>query len=71
MFSEGIRSGSSRGIRMTLGGFYGQLNKRGITIVDGTVKWFSDKKGYGFIEQGNGPDVFIIIRTSMPRVSSP
>lgn len=25
----------------------------------GTVKWFSDKKGYGFIEQENGPDVFV------------
>ena len=26
---------------------------------DGTVKWFSDKKGYGFIEQEDGPDVFV------------
>ncbi len=25
----------------------------------GTVKWFSDQKGYGFIEQENGPDVFV------------
>ena len=25
----------------------------------GTVKWFSDKKGYGFIEQEDGPDVFV------------
>jgi CspA family cold shock protein len=25
----------------------------------GTVKWFNDKKGYGFIEQENGPDVFV------------
>ncbi|MFW9930935.1 MAG: cold-shock protein, partial [Candidatus Thorarchaeota archaeon] len=23
------------------------------------VKWFSDHKGYGFIEQENGPDVFV------------
>jgi len=28
-------------------------------LVNGTVKWFSDKKGYGFIEQENGPDVFV------------
>jgi CspA family cold shock protein len=26
---------------------------------DGTVKWFSDRKGFGFIEQPNGPDVFV------------
>ena len=27
--------------------------------VNGTVKWFNDEKGYGFIEQANGPDVFV------------
>ncbi|WP_294945889.1 cold-shock protein [Sulfurivirga sp.] len=27
--------------------------------VQGTVKWFNDEKGYGFIEQANGPDVFV------------
>lgn len=25
----------------------------------GTVKWFSGPKGYGFISQDNGPDVFV------------
>ncbi len=25
----------------------------------GRVKWFNDAKGYGFIEQENGQDVFI------------
>jgi len=25
----------------------------------GTVKWFKDQKGFGFIEQENGPDVFV------------
>ena len=24
----------------------------------GTVKWFNSQKGYGFIEQENGPDLF-------------
>jgi cold shock protein len=28
-------------------------------MANGRVKWFSDKKGYGFIEQENGPDVFV------------
>ena len=26
---------------------------------NGTVKWFNDKKGFGFIEQESGPDVFV------------
>jgi len=26
---------------------------------EGTVKWFDDRKGYGFIERGNGEDVFV------------
>lgn len=25
----------------------------------GTVKWFSSEKGYGFIQQDSGPDVFV------------
>ncbi len=28
-------------------------------MAEGTVKWFSEKKGYGFIEQEDGPDVFV------------
>ncbi|WP_062565406.1 cold-shock protein [Pseudoalteromonas shioyasakiensis] len=27
-------------------------------VVAGTVKWFNESKGFGFIEQENGPDVF-------------
>jgi CspA family cold shock protein len=25
----------------------------------GTVKWFNEKKGFGFIQQEGGPDVFV------------
>ncbi len=26
---------------------------------EGTVKWFNDSKGFGFIEQDGGSDVFV------------
>ena len=28
-------------------------------MAEGTVKWFSDRKGFGFIEQENGEDIFV------------
>ena len=28
-------------------------------MANGTVKWFNERKGYGFIEQEDGPDVFV------------
>ena len=28
-------------------------------MANGSVKWFNDRKGYGFIEQEDGPDVFV------------
>ncbi|HCX90613.1 MAG: cold-shock protein [Deltaproteobacteria bacterium CG12_big_fil_rev_8_21_14_0_65_43_10] len=28
-------------------------------MVEGTVRWFSDKKGYGFISQDEGGDIFV------------
>ena len=28
-------------------------------MANGSVKWFDDRKGYGFIEQEEGPDVFV------------
>ncbi len=28
-------------------------------MAKGTVKWFSEQKGFGFIEQEDGPDVFV------------
>jgi len=28
-------------------------------LPEGTVKWFNDQKGYGFITQDEGPDVFV------------
>jgi len=28
-------------------------------MAEGTVKWFNDSKGFGFIEQAGGKDVFV------------
>lgn len=28
-------------------------------MTNGTVKWFNDQKGFGFIEQEDGADVFV------------
>jgi CspA family cold shock protein len=32
---------------------------RSSKMVEGTVKWFNDSKGFGFIEQDGGADVFV------------
>jgi CspA family cold shock protein len=35
------------------------LRKENAIMTNGTVKWFNDRKGFGFIEQEDGPDVFV------------
>jgi CspA family cold shock protein len=37
-----------------------EIKRIGImSTVNGTVKWFNETKGFGFIEQEDGPDVFV------------
>jgi cold shock protein len=33
--------------------------KEGLLVATGTVKWFNSEKGYGFISQESGADVFV------------
>ena len=35
------------------------FDKEGLLVATGTVKWFNSEKGYGFISQESGPDVFV------------
>jgi CspA family cold shock protein len=35
------------------------FRKEDVIMINGTVKWFNDRKGFGFIEQADGPDVFV------------
>ncbi len=39
----------------TQGDFFSMSNE----VIEGTVKWFSDQKGFGFIARDNGDDVFV------------
>jgi len=35
------------------------IRKEDVIMANGTVKWFNDRKGFGFIEQEDGTDVFV------------
>ena len=35
------------------------INNKYSTMTKGTVKWYNETKGYGFIESENGDDIFV------------
>ena len=37
----------------------GKTKGYGMARITGTVKWFNDAKGYGFLAHDGGPDVFV------------
>ena len=40
-------------------GFFGARISRSLSVASGTVKWFNEAKGFGFISQEGGEDVFV------------
>jgi len=44
---------------LTFGIIIESFAKEVSAMPEGTVKWFSDKKGYGFIQQEDGGDLFV------------
>jgi cold shock protein len=34
-------------------------SRKGVEVAEGTVKWFNNDKGYGFISQPEGEDLFV------------
>ncbi len=50
----------SQKIRGVIIRFPKELSTKGVAkMAEGTVKWFNDSKGFGFIEQDGGQDVFV------------
>jgi CspA family cold shock protein len=45
---------------------YGSAPRRGGKVPQGTVKWFSTQKGYGFITQDEGGDIFVHVTGLAP-----
>ena len=54
MYYQWSQSGANTTVRNI------RTTKKGVvTRAEGTVKWFNDSKGFGFIEQDGGKDVFV------------
>jgi CspA family cold shock protein len=55
---SGVPAGTSRQAPAPAGAKQNEVDMAG-ERVSGTVKWFNDDKGFGFVEREGGPDVFV------------
>jgi CspA family cold shock protein len=46
-------------LRSGVAAYVSILGQEDPVMASGTVKWFNAEKGFGFIAQDNGPDVFV------------
>jgi cold shock protein len=46
-------------LRACVAAFFSTPCQEDHVMAHGTVKWFNDQKGFGFITQDEGPDVFV------------
>jgi CspA family cold shock protein len=49
----------SRMVRRHYNGSKGTDYEGGLAMAEGIVKWFNDSKGFGFIQQEGGKDLFV------------
>ena len=55
-----LQNASYRGCTSRWGPHKGRAERGGsVERLKGTVKWFNNAKGYGFIGRADGPDVFV------------
>ncbi len=52
-------TGRSRGVIVRQVRVFGPRFNRSFKVATGTVKWFNEAKGFGFITQPEGEDVFV------------
>lgn len=57
VYNSAGHDGSTPGVRNLI--YFHHLLQEIANMATGTVKWFNDAKGFGFIEQEGGQDVFV------------
>ncbi len=57
--TENVSEVQTHSQKTSKGSHVSRLTQGGTAMAEGTVKWFNDSKGFGFIQQDGGKDVFV------------